>query len=351
MHPQFTAHQLSAHARVSCVECHVGSGASWYVKSKVSGTRQVFAAAFNTFPRPIPTPIHNLRPAQDTCEQCHWPKKFYGGQLKVFTHYSSDEANTPRQVRLLINTGGGDPATGAPEGIHWHMNIANKVEYIAMDEQRLTIPWVRITDPQGVVTEYRTAEFTDDPARHQIRRMDCMDCHSRPAHKVHPPNDAVDLALSTGRLDPKTPWIKSKAVTALVQPYKTKGEAEQGIANSLREAYKDSPEVSKITNVVQQIYRENFFPEVNTDWRSHPDFVGHKNWNGCFRCHDGKHVSADGQKSIKASDCKACHLILAQGNGEALNQVNPQGHEFIHIDSPYSDFSCTDCHTGGLQKE
>ena len=131
MHPQYTAHQLSAHARVTCAECHVGSGASWYVKSKFSGARQVFAAAFNTYPRPIPTPVHNLRPAQDTCEQCHWPRKFYGAQLKVFTHYSSDEKNTPRQVRLLIKTGGGDPATGAPEGIHWHMNIANQIDYVA----------------------------------------------------------------------------------------------------------------------------------------------------------------------------------------------------------------------------
>src|SRR6185369_12790616 len=154
MHPQFTAHQLSAHARVTCVECHVGSGASWYVKSKISGTRQVFAAAFNTFPRPIPTPIHNLRPAQDTCEQCHWPKKFYGGQLKVFTHYSSDEKNTVRQIRMLIKTGGGDPATGAPEGIHWHMNIANKIEYVAADEKRQVIPYIHVEDQQGRVTEY-----------------------------------------------------------------------------------------------------------------------------------------------------------------------------------------------------
>ena len=139
-------------------------------------------------------------------------------------------------------------------------------------------------------------------------------------------------------------------VAAVVKDYKTTPDAEQGIAASLREAYPDNAVASAIIPVAQSIYRENFFPEVKTDWRSHPDFVGHKNWNGCFRCHDGKHVTADGKSSIKASDCRACHLIVAQGNGEQLQQVNLQGHNFFHIDSEYSDFSCTDCHTGAVQK-
>jgi hypothetical protein len=207
-----------------------------------------------------------------------------------------------------------------------------------------------MTNPQGVVTEYRTAEFTDDPAKHEIRRMDCLDCHSRPAHRIQTPNDAVDHALSTGRLNPKTPWVKSKVVAALVKEYKTTPEAEQGIIASLREAYPNAAVADPIIGVAKDIYHANFFPEVKTDWRSHPDFVGHKNWNGCFRCHDGKHTTADGKSSIKASDCRSCHLILAQGNGEQLQQVNFQGHNFFHIDSEYSDFSCTDCHTGGVQK-
>ena len=154
MSPEYTAYQLSPHARVGCAECHVGTGATWFVKSKLSGGRQVFAVAFTTFPRPIPTPVHNLRPAQETCEQCHWPKKFYGAQLKVFTHYSSDEKNSMRQIRMLIKTGGGDPATGAPEGIHWHMNIANKIDYVAADDQRQMIPYMHVKDLQGRVTEY-----------------------------------------------------------------------------------------------------------------------------------------------------------------------------------------------------
>jgi len=112
MHPEFVAYQASPHARVACVDCHVGSGAGWYVKSKLSGIRQVYYTATGTYPRPIPTPVHNLRPAADTCEQCHWPKKFWGAQLKTFSHYASDEQNTPRVLRLLIKTGGGDPSLG-----------------------------------------------------------------------------------------------------------------------------------------------------------------------------------------------------------------------------------------------
>jgi nitrate/TMAO reductase-like tetraheme cytochrome c subunit len=350
MEPQFVAFQHTAHAKVECVACHVGPGAAAYFKTKVNGVKQLYHTVRNDFDRPIRLTAANPRPTQEICEQCHWPKKYVGNVERSYQHYLSDEKNTPFAVRLLLNVGGGDPSNGPQGGIHWHMNIANKIEYIATDNQLLSIPWVRMTNPQGVTTEYRDPEFKDDPAKHQIRRMDCMDCHSRPAHKVHTPNEAVDLALFTGRLDPKTPWVKSKVVAALVKPYSTRAEAEQGIANDLREAYPDPAQANPIIGVAQAIYRENFFPEVKVDWRTYPDFVGHKNWNGCFRCHDGKHVSADGKMSIKASDCRSCHLILAQGSGEALEQINAKGHDFIHIDAPYAEFSCVDCHTGGPQK-
>jgi len=349
MEPQFVAFQHTAHASVECVACHVGPGAAAYFKTKINGVKQLYHTVRNDFDRPIRLTPANLRPSQAICEQCHWPKKYVGNVERTYQHYLSDEKNTPFAVRLLLNVGGGDPSNGPVGGIHWHMNLAHKIEYIVTDEQLLSIPWVRTTDAQGV-TEYRDPNFKDDPSNYQIRRMDCIDCHSRPAHKLHTPNEAADLALLTGRLDPKTPWVKSKVVAALVKPYSTKAEAEQGIANSLREAYPDPAQANPIINEVQAIYRQNFFPEVKVDWRTYPDFVGHKNWNGCFRCHDGKHLTADGKMSIKASDCKSCHLILAQGSGEALEQINAKGHDFIHIDAPYAEFSCVDCHTGGPQK-
>jgi nitrate/TMAO reductase-like tetraheme cytochrome c subunit len=350
MEPEFVASQHTAHAKVECVACHVGPGAAAYFKTKLNGVKQLYHTVRNDFDRPIRVTAANPRPTQAICEQCHWPKKYVGNVERTYQHYLSDEKNTPFAVRLLLNVGGGDPSNGPQGGIHWHMNITNKIEYIATDDQLLSIPWVRMTNARGITTEFRDPDFKIDPAKYQIRRMDCIDCHSRPAHKVHTPNEAVDLALSAGRLDPKTPWVKSKVVAALVKPYTTTAEAEQGIANTLREAYPDPVQANPIINEAQAIYRQNFFPEVKVDWRTYPDFVGHKNWNGCFRCHDGKHVSADGKMSIKASDCRSCHLILAQGSGEAFNQINAQGYDFVHIDAPYSEFSCTDCHNGGPQK-
>jgi nitrate/TMAO reductase-like tetraheme cytochrome c subunit len=358
MHPEYTAYQLSPHARVTCVECHVGSGASWYVKSKLSGARQVFAAAFNTYPRPIPTPVHNLRPAQDTCEQCHWPKKFYGAQLKVFTHYSSDEKNTPRQIRMLIKTGGGDPATGAPEGIHWHMNIANEIDYVATDEKRQVIPYIYVKDMQGRVTEY----FAQDPnlnkeqivkqARH---RMDCVDCHNRPTHIYVPPDQAVDQSLLGHRLDASLPFIKQQAVAALTGDYQTTDGAVQKIAESIHEFYESKyPEVAKskqleIRNAVeevQQIFRRTTFPEMKLNWQTHPNNLGHFYFNGCFRCHDGQHVSTQGK--VISKECDICHTIMGQEEGGVSVATMPKINFQHPVDlGDLTQVNCSDCHSGG----
>ena len=260
MTPQFVAYQHTAHASVECVACHVGPGAAAYFKTKLNGVKQLYHTVRNDFDRPIYLPT-DMRPAQAICEQCHWPKKYVGNVDRTFQHYLSDEKNTPFAVRLLLNVGGDDPSNGPVGGIHWHMNIANKIEYIATDEQLLKIPWVRMTNAQGGTTEYRDPDFKDDLSKYQVRRMSCLDCHSRPAHKVHTPNDAVDLALTTGRLDPNTPWVKSKVVAALVATVRPapKAEAEQGIANDLRAAYSDPTQANTIASVAQAIYRENFF--------------------------------------------------------------------------------------------
>ena len=203
MHPEFVAYQASPHARVACVDCHVGSGAGWYVKSKLSGIRQVYYNARGTYPRPIPTPVHNLRPAPTPANNATGRRNSGARSSRSSPTYGSDEQNTPRVIRMLIKTGGGDPILGqAGEGIHWHMNINNKITYFATDEQRQVIPWVRIEDQQGNVTEYMAKDSA--PTQEQIdkadkRRMDCIDCHSRPSHTYTPPDLSVDRAI-TGRL-------------------------------------------------------------------------------------------------------------------------------------------------------
>ena len=350
MKPEYTAYLSSPHARVGCVECHVGPGATWYVKSKINGVRQLYGVLTGNFHRPIKTPIKNLRPAQETCEQCHWPEKFTGNLDRSFVHFLADETNSPFTVRLLLKVGGGGAPHGPAGGIHWHMNPANKIEYIATDDQRQIIPWVRLSTREGTVTEYRAKSFTDDPASHAIRTMDCMDCHNRPAHHYQPPNDAVDIALSLGKIDSKVPWVKSNLVSVLVASYPSETVALQGIDSVLRARYPDLSGVNALVAETQQIFRQNFFPEMKADWRAYPDNLGHKNWPGCFRCHDGAHKTADGKKGIAASDCNACHLILAQGSGAELDKLNPRGHDFLHIDATYLDASCNQCHTGAFPK-
>jgi hypothetical protein len=347
MKPELTTYQHSPHARVSCTACHIGPGATWFVKSKLSGTYQVYAVLADKYPRPVPTPIKNLRPAQETCEQCHWPRAFVGNVDRTYAHFLADETNTPYSVRMLLKVGGADPSRGPVGGIHWHMNVANKIEYIATDKDRQEIPWVRMTDPQGVVTEYATPGFTNEPGKHVVRMMDCMDCHNRPAHRFGKPDASIDLAMALGRIDAKIPWIKKNAVALLTQTYATEQEALQTIATTLVREYPDDTRIRPVIEVVQQIYRDNFFPEMKASWKDYPDHIGHKEWPGCFRCHDGEHKSADGRQSIKANDCNACHVILAQGSGEELEALTPKGQPFAHPGGDYGELKCNECHTGG----
>ncbi len=348
MEPEMVTYENGSHARVGCAECHIGPGATWYVRSKLSGVYQVYATLANKFPRPIPTPISNLRPAQETCEQCHWPKKFVGNLDRTYTHFLSDQTNQIYQIRLLLKVGGADPTHGPVGGIHWHMNVANKVEYLPGDASRQAIPWVRLTDPRGVVTEFRTKDFTNEVNPAAIRTMDCMDCHNRPAHVLQAPNDAVDLAMALGQIDTTLPFIKTNAVFALTRDYTNRADAVQSIATFLASRYPPQPSLNRTIAAVQSCYTNNFFPEMKANWRVYPNNIGHKDWPGCFRCHDGKHETADGQRTIKANDCNACHVILAQGSGKELEQLTSQGQEFQHPGGEIDkDFLCNDCHTGG----
>ena len=351
MKPEYVAYLNSPHARVGCVECHVGPGAEAFVKAKLSGVHQLYCTLTDHIQRPIKTPVKNLRPAQETCEQCHWPQRYAGNLDRTYVHFLADETNTPFSVRLSLKVGGGAPTHGRFGGIHWHMNLANKVEYIPTDEQRQVIPWVRFTDSQGAVTEFRTADFKDNPASHKIRTMDCMDCHNRPAHHFRTPNEGVDLAMALGKIDPAIPWIKSNVVAALIAPYASADQALEKIASALKAKYPDTSKIDAAIQAAQEIFRRNIFPEMKADWRAYPNNIGHKDSAGCFRCHDGLHKSADGKKAIKASDCNSCHTILAQGSGEQLSQLNANGHTFFHIDAPNEDFSCNNCHTGAFPKE
>lgn len=351
MHPEYTAYQHSPHAKVGCAGCHIGPGAGWFVRSKLSGSYQLYSVVANKFPRPIPSPVENLRPAQETCEQCHWPAKFWGAQLKVFDHYGYDEASTLKEVQMLIKTGGGSPDSGPVAGIHWHMNIANETTYIASDPQRQTIPWVQMKDRRtGRVTVYKSEEskLTDaEIAAATKRRMDCVDCHNRPTHIYRSPDRAVDNALRAGKIDRALPFAKQQAVAVLAKDYATTGAAVAAIATDFPAWYRENhpdayrtkqKEIATAVATLQQIFRISRFPEMKVDWRTHPDNIGHMLTQGCFRCHDDKHVSADGRRISK--DCNVCHTVVP-------GPENPSG-AFEHpVDiGDLREVNCSDCHTG-----
>ncbi len=350
MNPEFTTYQRGAHARVDCVQCHVGSGASAFIKAKLNGTHQLIAFTLDNYQRPIGTPVKNLRPARETCEKCHWPQKFNGNVDIAFDHYLSDKKNTPYTVRLLLHVNSGH--AGSPlGGIHWHVNPENLVEYYATDEKRQDIVWMRVTNKKdGSSRVYRNEEFKGEPPAGAIREMDCIDCHNRPAHVFPTANDAVERAMASGVLSTKLPNIKRSAVQAMVQKTITSSaDAPQKIADFLQGKYPGSEELPATISAVQQLYATNIFPERKADWRVYPNNIGHKDWPGCFRCHDDKHKTATGQ-TVRATDCTSCHVILAQGKGESLSTLSAAGLEFKHPGGEYDDdLKCADCHNGGIQ--
>jgi nitrate/TMAO reductase-like tetraheme cytochrome c subunit len=350
MKPEFTAYQFSPHANVACVECHVGSGAGAYFSAKLNGVRQLVCTLSGDISRPIKTPLAHRRSAEETCGACHWPGKFAGEVERTYRHFLADETNTEFSVRLVLKVGGSDHGGGRASGIHWHADKGTRIEYIAADPQRLVIPVVRKIEANGTVTEFRSSAATNLPPSAPTRRMDCVDCHNRPAHRYLAPNDAVDAVLASGRLSPSVPWLKSNLVSVVSQKYATEPEALQKIDATLRAVYKGQPTVNAVVDEARAIYRRSFFPEMRVDWRAYPDHSGHKNFNGCFRCHDGLHKTADGSRKLGASDCNACHLILAQGAGADLEKLNARGHTFLHVDSEMSDLSCAQCHTGAVMQ-
>jgi hypothetical protein len=361
MNPEFTAYQLSPHARVACVSCHVGPGAGGFVRSKITGMYQVYSLALHKYQRPIPTPVESLRPAQETCEHCHWPAKFFGAQQKTFNHYLADEKNSPWQIQMLLKIGGGDPRFGSLSGIHWHVNPQNVITYVATDKGRQNIPWVKVVDREGHVTEYMSTDNPLTPAelsKASVRRMDCVDCHNRPSHIFQAPDRSVEQALADGRIDATLPYIKREAMRTLAGSYRSPAEARAAIQKGLSEFYeKNYPRIAlekgaairQATDVVQQLFSVNVFPEMKADWQAHPNQIGHLIADGCFRCHDGLHKTSGG-KTI-TQDCNACHTILAQGPNVRMVQGALRNQNFRHpvnVGFDVSGVKCSQCHNGTM---
>lgn len=335
MAPEFTAYQNSPHARVECVQCHIGPGAGWFVRSKLSGLRQVYAVAFKSYATPIPTPVKYLRPARETCEQCHWPQRFTGDKFMVKTNYKEDEKNTPMTTALLMKVGGHTWQGGT--GIHGrHLDAGSRIRYISTDEQRQVIPVVYYTDDHGKTVEYRSTDTKvtkEQLEKGEQRMMDCIDCHNRPTHAFELPDHAVDNRMSRGLVSPELPYIRKKAVELLKADYPDRQTAKKKITEGITSYYRTNyPDiyntkralVEQSAENVAAIYMRNIFPEMKMSWGVHPNNLGHNDFPGCFRCHDGSHSSADGQTI--SNDCSACHNLLAveEENPKVLRELGLQ---------------------------
>jgi hypothetical protein len=318
MKPEFVAHQSSPHARVACVRCHVAPGAAGFVESKLAGVSRVVAVARNTFPRPIPPPLGELIPATDTCEQCHWPEKLHGDVVKRVTEFAGDEANTETVTTVRLHVGGGSERLGIATGIHWHMNVANRIEYVATDAAFQTIPYVRLEDPAGTVREYFAPGVTPEQiAAGHRRRMDCMDCHNRPAHPIVPTaGRAVDERIALGQIPKDLPFVRREAVKALEARYPSEAQALDAIAKALGDFYltgypmvasSRNADIRRAVEAVQSVYRSNVFPEMNVTFGTYVNNIGHIESPGCFRCHDEQKVTKDGRTI--GQDCELCHTI------------------------------------------
>ncbi len=323
MAPEGVAYERSPHAHVRCVECHIGPGASWFVRSKISGLRQVLAVMTGNYHRPIPTPVHNLRPARETCEQCHWPAKFHGSKLVVHRRRAPDAENTLQVTSLVVKVGGLPQPGSTATGVHWHVDPANTVRYRFLDDERQQIVEVVQQTPDGEV-RYLSPEAPADSTLGTWRVMDCIDCHNRPTHIFERPGDALDDAFAKGALDPALPWLRLEAERALREVTPGEGTADS-LAAWLVAAYTERhPDdldalragLDTTAAVLADILERNVFPGMNIGWGTYPTFLGHRDVDGemadvgCFRCHDDEHESEDGR--VISQDCDSCHLLLTE---------------------------------------
>lgn len=359
MEPEYTAYQKSPHANVTCVECHVGSGASWYVKSKISGLQQIFAVMTNDFSRPIETPLHDLRPAMETCEKCHWPEKFYSRSLRTIKYFMTDPENSEWDIILQMKTGPEYSELGLQEGIHWHINPLIDVSYKSENDKREIITWVKYTDKiTGEVNIYKNENITvsdSSLAISESKSMDCIDCHNRPSHIYRSPAAYFDEAMITGAISQNIPSIKQVSMGILGEKFTDKDTALMKIKEGINSYYKsefagfysaNKPLIEKAIDAIQKGFSQNTFPSMKVNWDVYPDHIGHQESEGCFRCHNDQFISESGR--IISKDCNLCHTIIGQGKPGMMTYTSvKESLEFEHpvdIGTDWKDINCSECH-------
>ena len=360
MPPEYSAYLRSPHARVRCVECHIGRDiVTTQITRKAGDLRHVVVTLSQDYEFPIRA--RQMRPARDSCERCHFPEKFSDDSLHQVRRYYQDENNTPENTFVILKTGGGSQREGLGRGIHWH--IENEVRFLATDRLQQDIPYVRSIGPDGEIKEYydvASGLTPEDVAGQTLETMDCINCHNRVTHRLPDPEVALDQALSKSLLPADLPFIKREAVTLLRGEYDSESEARQAFA-SLESFYAQEypavhaerrDDIQAAIMTLEDIYGQIVFEEQNLDWETHPDNLGHVDDPGCFRCHDGKHLTATGE-AIRL-ECNLCHSVPIVADADSLvteieivRGPEPASHthtSWITLHGRAIDNSCAACH-------
>ena len=361
MPPEYAAYQVSPHARIACVECHIGREfIGNQIFRKAGDIRHIIANTFKTYEYPIR--VKNMRPAREICEKCHSPDKFSDDSLRVISHFQNDEKNTPYSLYLVLKTGGGAKREGLGRDIHWH--IVSKVYYYPTDSEEQNIPFVRVVNDDGSTIDYVDVESGFDTSgidSSKLKEMDCITCHNRITHRIYTPEESLDRALALGQISQSIPNIREKGAEVLGGDYATQSEALAGIAK-LESYYRDNHQefyelnpgkVADAIQVLQKVYTDSVFIEQKVDWNSHPTNIGHIDSPGCFRCHDGKHLN-DQQEAVRL-ECNLCHSIpVVAGTEDFVTRIEisrgpePESHRnpnWISLHNAAFGPSCAACHT------
>lgn len=363
MPPEYTSYLTSPHARIDCVECHIGRGfIATRITRKAGDVKHIISLAFRNYEFPIRA--DDLRPARETCELCHFPEKFSDDSLREIKRFTPDRSNTPISIFLTLKTGGGSKRLGLGRGIHWH--IENQILYLPTDPTEQSIPYVQVYEDDSTITEYLELGSGFDPDNineEELKEMDCITCHNRITHLIATPEDTVDQLISLGTISATIPEIRLKAVEVYGADYSSLQLGLNGIAGLdgyYKVIYPDFYEENKqlvqdAIDALQQAYENSVYPEQKADWNSHPDNAGHKDSPGCFRCHDGKHLNEE-QEAIRL-ECNLCHSIpVIAGPSDFVTEIEisrgpePESHlnpNWIALHRDIFNPTCSNCHTTG----
>jgi nitrate/TMAO reductase-like tetraheme cytochrome c subunit len=322
MDPEFQAYHMASHRGVPCTDCHIAPGVGGFVHAKMNGTKQLALVLLHKWPTPIMA--DNKVPAANlTCLNCHNPDRNIGDRIHIDNTFGDDEKNSLTHTVAVMHVGGGN-VLGQWTGIHGAHSA--HIEYIATDNAAQTIPYVALTNPDGSVTEFLSSDAKGTPAGNR-HTMDCIDCHNRAAHSFDTAQQALDRYMTAGTPNAALPFIHKQGMALLKTEYRTQEDAQTGITKGLEQFYSaqypqvyasQRPQVEAAAKALTSIYDHNIFPAMKVTWGTHPNNLGHNDYPGCFRCHDGSHTSKSG-KTI-TNDCATCHNLAAtdEANPKAL---------------------------------